>query len=167
MISDQNSLAYRHGGEWSSSHNPVTQEFSRFQSARVEASIPFEHIVDHRLNAISEYVDRMVEGLERSFMRTLFGLIDATTEKTGNIVQSSGNPAQDFLDVLSKVETGVDRYGRPDMPSIFAAPNTGERLLREIEAQPEEFQRRVEELKAEKEKSATASEVHRITRFRW
>jgi hypothetical protein len=167
MISDQNALSYRHGREWSSSHNPETQEFSRFQTASAEATIPFEHILDHRLSAIPDYIARMADGLERGFMTNFFSLIDATTEKTGNVVRSSGSAAEDFFDMLSKLETGVDRYGRPTMPSIVTSPENGRRMIQELEAQPEEFHRRVEELKQKKERDATAREADRIARFCW
>ena len=167
MISDENALSYRHGREWSSSHNPETQEFSRFQTASAEAAIPFEHILDHRLSAIPDYVARMADGLELGFMANLFSLIDATTEKTGNVVRSSGSAAEDFFDMLSKVETGVDRYGRPTMPSFVTSPDNSRRMIQELEAQTEEFHRRVEQLKEQKERDATAREADRVARFRW
>lgn len=167
LIPDQNALAYRHGQEWSTSHNPDSEDFSQFQTVSTEATVPFYQIVDHRIYAIAGYISQVADGMEKELFRTVFGLINRTTEKTGNVVRSSGNNASDFLAMLRKIETGCDRYGRATMPTIYTGLGVGQKVFNELDQRPVEFKREVEELKIAKEKSAISQEARRISRFRW
>lgn len=167
IVSDRNKHSFRHGQEWSFSYQAEAPEFSSFKSATAMAQIPFDEIIDHRLSTIPAYINRLATEFERQMFSSIIALMNDTTERTGNVVSHSGNAAEDFLAMLQKVETGCDRYGRPTMPTLLTGPGAGKKILDELERQPHEFQRTIEDLKAEKEKSATAQEANRISRFRW
>jgi hypothetical protein len=168
MISDENAHSYRHGREWSLSHSPEAQGFSKLEEITAETAVPFKDIVDHRLSAIGEHINALADQFDREFTKGIFSLIDTTTTKTGKIVQFSGDIANDFIKVLETIELGCDRYGRPSMPSLHTSPEYAERIIRQMEReQPTEFWERLELLRSEKEKAATAREAERVSRFRW
>ncbi len=54
--------------------------------------IPFDHILDNRLNTLSNYIDRMAEAMSDEFMKTMFDVFNATTEKTAMLFSQAVKP---------------------------------------------------------------------------
>lgn len=167
MIAAENALSYRHGSEWSVSHSPEAKEFSRFSKISAMASVRFQDIADHKISAIGKYVTTMAGEFDRGFTSSIYELINETTDKTGNVVQFGGNIADDLVNVFTKIEFGCDRYGRPTMPSLHTSPQNADRIFRELQSQPKEYEERLAELFALKERDSTGREADRISKFRW
>lgn len=166
MIASRNAFSYRHGGEWSLSHSPDSGDFAKFQSVRAESEVNYQDVVDHNLLAIRRYIEDVADKFEQQFLASLFELINETTEATGNIVSFSGDAADGMMQMLEKVELGVDEHGHPSMPQLHTSPENSERIRRDLEAQPRDFWERWEQVRAEKEAGAIAHEAARISRFR-
>jgi len=166
IIAGENTHSYRHGREWSLARSPEAKEFSQLQVVSAEMAVLYQDIVDHRVHSALGQLKSAAESFERQFVEGLFKLVDDTTSKTGNVIKVSSDPANDTLEMLKKVQFGCDRYGRPTMPSLHTSSQNADRLQRAFDAQPIEFWNEFEQIKFEKEQSALAEEVTRISKFR-
>jgi hypothetical protein len=167
MIDARNMFSYRHGQEWSlSSHSADQPEFSRFHAARADASVWYRDIVDHKLQALTKYITHIADEFEQQFQSSMFQLLHETTEATGNVVNLDGDFAKGFIELLTKIEIGVDRSGRPTMPIMFVGSEQFKQL-QQLEEPPPKISQQIEELKARKEADAILREVKRISKFRW
>lgn len=167
MISDENAHSYRHGREWSVTRAHEDQEFSQFHTVSSTVTIPFRDLTDHRTDAVGQYIEKIASDFNAGFMKNIYELMNTTTEKTGNVTVGSGDVANDILDMLSKIELGCDRHGRPSMPLLHVSPEQGLKITGILNSQSPDFERRLNEIQSQKEKAAIEHEVDRIGRFRW
>ena len=109
----------------------------------------------------------MVEGVHSEFMKMIYQTVHEATERTGNVVDAEqhGSPAKAFMEMLRKIEFGVDRDGAVSRPQIHLGSEIYEKFTKDIEAQGVEFREKVEELTAAKEAAALEREAKRKARF--
>ena len=70
------------------------------------------------------------------------------------------------MEMLEKIEFGVDRNGEVSMPSLYVPPDTGDRMIGELEDQPEEYQERIKGIIEAKKAAALNAEQARLDRFK-
>lgn len=143
------------------------QEFSHFHTVSSTVTVPFRDLTDHRTDAISQYIEKIAADFNAGFMKNLYHLMDTTTAKTGNVTVGSGDVANDILDMLSKIELGCDKNGRPSMPILHVSPEQGMKIAGILNSQSSKFEQRLNEIQSHKEKAAIEREADRIARFRW
>jgi hypothetical protein len=76
------------------------------------------------------------------FHKMMFETLDKVTELTGNQVSAEGKPPSPdlILDMLEKVEIRFDNEGKPILPTLVVAPETGKKLA-EVKFTPEQEER--------------------------
>lgn len=167
VIPSDNFYGYTHGKQWR--HQPGTNEDTtgEFHSQEIELEIPFSRIVDNDVSAISDLRADIVTKMMAGFMRMMYQTISLATEQTGNIVSAGGTQfrAEHFIEMLERIEFGVDRQGNVTLPEIHAGPAAAKKILAELSAQGPEFQHQVEAITAKKTREALASEAQRKSRF--
>lgn len=164
-LSEENTLHFTHGEKWTSRANPYAHD-SGFQAHSVEWVTPFQELVDGDLSLIPRFVAHMSKEFERSLMEMMYTTVDKACEASGNIVDAKelGSLSAGFLEMMRKIEFGVDRDGNVSMPEIHS-PNP-EKLVHELEAQPPEYHAEVQRVKDEKIQAALTREQERKRKFK-
>jgi hypothetical protein len=67
--------------------------------------------------------------------------------------------------MLEKIELGVDKDGTVSMPQLHVSPEFGNRMMAALENTSQDYQDRVEALKARKTAEALARETERKAKF--
>lgn len=169
IIPRENVMGYSHGTRWRArtTGNSEENEDGEMKVHSSEVSVPFQEIVDNNLDALAQYRRTIIDGVMQEFMNTLYQTISQSTDKTGNVVNANGGPfqAEQFIEMLEKIEFGVDRNGNVSFPEIHAAPELAQRMLQELSSQGPEFEQRVQEITKRKSEAALAREEDRKSRF--
>lgn len=167
FVSEQNVLRMNHGRNWVHSARDPEPDVTMHKIS-AEYSIPFKDIVENDLGLIARTILPLNEEMQRQFAQNMYGVVGAAAEKVGNVVdaRSAGSFAQSMLEMFKKIELGVDRDGNVSLPQIHLAPETFERVSREMRDVPPEIEAEIEQIKAEKIQAALSREAERKAKFR-
>lgn len=166
-INENNTLHYSHGANWvrSAREDDVGPQM---QTLSTEWSIPHQSIVDNDLSLIETGLRNAVESLSAQFARSIYSVVGAAAERVGNVVsdKETGSTAQSFLEMLKKIEFGVDREGNVSLPQVHVGPDMAEKFVNELKSQPPEFSEEVERVKAQRSELALQKEAERKAKFK-
>jgi hypothetical protein len=166
IIPEENTRRFMHGSGWSS---PASPERARDEMTRIEEvyTVKWADIADHDLSIISTSIQEIGTGMADKQIKYLFQTVSNACDRSGNVVDGAERSIPDaFIEMFEKIEFGVDAKGEVSMPSIYVGPEMGDRILKELQDQPPEFQARAEALIEEKKAAALAREEARLKRFR-
>jgi hypothetical protein len=166
-MNEDNILHYSHGANWVRSARE-DDEGPKMQTLSTEWSIPHQSIVDNDLSLITSSLQNAAESLSAQFSRSIYSVVGAAAERVGNVVSNkeTGSTAQSFLEMLKKIEFGVDREGNVSLPQMHVGPDMAEKLINELKSQPPEFSEEVERVKAERSELALQKEAERKAKFK-
>lgn len=166
-IKEDNVLHYQHGANWIRSAREG-HEGPQMQTFSTEWSMPFQSIVDHDLSLIESGLWNAVNELSAQFAESIYHVVGAAAERVGNVVSNTetGSTAKSFLEMLKRIEFGVDRDGNVSLPEMHVGSNMAEKLINELKSQPPEFSEEVERVKAERSNLALQKEAERKAKFR-
>lgn len=167
FVSEHNVLRMNHGSNWVHSARAPEVDTS-MHTISAEWLIPFKDIADNDLSLIGRTLLPINETMEKQFAQNMYGMVGAAAEKVGNVVdaQATGSLAQSLLDMLQKIELGVDREGNVTMPQMHVGPDMYKRLATELQNVPPEIEAQIESVKAEKTQLALAKEAERKAKFK-
>lgn len=167
FVNEQNVMRMNHGGKWV--HSARDEEVdSAMHSISSEWLIPFKDIADNDLDLIARTIRPMNEDMQRQFAQNMYATVGAAAEKVGNVVdaKATGSFAQSMLEMFKKIEFGVDRDGNVSMPSLHVAPETYDRIVKELQSVDPEVEAEIERVKAIKIKAAFEREADRKSKFK-
>jgi hypothetical protein len=167
FVSQQNVLRMNHGGTWVHAASDPEPDTS-MHTISAEYSIPFKDIADNDLSLIARSILPLNEEMEKQFALNMYGMIGAAAEKVGNVVdaKSTGSIAASMLEILRKIELGVDRDGTVSMPQLHVGPEMAERIKKELKDVPPEIEAEIERVKAQKIQEALDREAERKAKFK-
>ena len=156
FVSEENTLRLNHGSTWEHSARAPSPD-TELHTISAEWTIPFKDIADNDLSLIERSVMPMNEQLERQFALNMYATVGAAAEKVGNVVdaQAAGSFAQSMLEMLKKIELGVDRDGNVSMPQVHVGPDAYARIEQELKNVPPELTAEIQRVKAGKNCSGT------------
>lgn len=167
FVSKNNVMRYQHGGCW---HHPANSDATDVRSHRFETvwHIPYDGLVDNDLSLISRSLNEIGASMDEQFVKAMYAMVGDAAESVGNVVDAKemGSIAESFLEMLRKVEIGVDRDGTVSMPQLHVHPDTWPKVQDELGRQPPEFSAEVERIQAEKAAAAFEREAMRKARFK-
>lgn len=166
-IDDNNVLHYIHGAKWV--HVGRDEEDGpSLHTLSTEWTIPFRALADNDLTLLETCLIKTVDALCAQFAHSIYSIVGAAAEKIGNVVSTNetGSNAQSFLEMLKRIEFGVDRNGNVSLPQLHVGPEMADKLLAELKAQPPEFGEEVERVKAERTELALRKEAERKAKFK-
>jgi len=165
-IPQENTQHFTHGRTWVHTANEQIGA-GEMQTFSAEMDVKFEDIIDNNLDTIPNSLNKATEAFQRQFTQALYAMISATCEKSGNVVsaKAAGSFPNTFMEVLKKIEFGVDRDGNVSLPELHVGHDP-QKLLDELEAQPPEFHAEIERIKAQKINEALEREHIRKNRFK-
>jgi hypothetical protein len=166
-MEEGNILYYNHGTNWIRSARE-DDDGPQMQALSTEWSISFQSIVDNDLSLIETGLRNAVDSLSAQFARSIYSVVGAAAERVGNVVsdKETGSTARSFLEMLKKIEFGVDREGNVSLPAMHVGPEMAEKLMNELKSQPPEFSEEVERVKAERSELAIQKEAERKAKFK-
>jgi hypothetical protein len=166
-IPPENSETFYHGRGWTFQRFDGTQATGGVKAHTAEIQLRFDALVEGRLDTITSQAQSIVRQMESHFMRTLYETVRSAVEEVGNVVDAKGKPTPDaFLEMLSKIEFGVNRKGEVTRPEIHLHPDTAPKFIKALEDAGLEFKSQVDRLISKKEEEALAREKERRSRFR-
>jgi hypothetical protein len=164
VLSPENMLRYYHGTSWKHPANAEAPDAS-MEEHSAEVSIPSQRIVDGELALIDEVLADFNQQLETGFMRALYGLINETCDRTGNVISAKETGvAEAFAQMLERIPFSVGRNGDVNMPELHTPDPQS--MLQALNAQPEEFHQRIEQIKKRKTEEALKEEDKRKSKFK-
>lgn len=166
-IPPENNHFLVHGSQWTHERENGQPAAGGFERRETHVEISTQDIVDGDLLAIQRFAAELVDKYDAEIARGFYAMAGRAAEEVGNAVSGSemGFP-QSFLEMLRRIEFGVDRDGNVTPPEFHLHPDAAEKLIPILEAQGLEFQEEVDRLTAEKEAAALAREAERRSRFR-
>jgi hypothetical protein len=167
-ISAQNFYRYSHSPNWTY-HGPENGgNSSTMDIHSVEMGVRFEDIVLGNDGVIDQQIERATSGFQKQFMQSLYSTVSEACDRVGNVVSYKGevNFPEAFLAMLNKIEFSIDRDGRPSLPQWHIPADSFEKIMNEMNSQPQSYLDQLERIKALKIQEAYDREVKRISRFR-
>lgn len=166
-VSEENMQSFHHGREWSI-HRDDETDTSKFEKASIELSISLPDIAKNDFNKFFEFINQFIEGFTTQMISQMYQTIGTACEKTGNIIKQSNQKsnAEDFLEMLNKIEFSVDENGSVLLPQIHLSPDKAKDFIAELNQQGPEFLVDVEKIKKEKSQKAIDKENDRLSKYR-
>lgn len=167
LVSRRNVMRMNHGRNWVHSARDPEPDTS-MHSISAEWLIPFREIADNDLSLIGRSILPMSEEMSRQFAQNMYQVVGAAAERVGNVVsaENAGSVSQSLIEMMSKIEFGVDRDGNVSMPQIHAGSEAHAKLVAEFENMDPEVAAELERLRLEKTREALEREAERRAKFR-
>lgn len=167
FVSPHNVLRMNHGSQWVHSARAPEPDTS-MHSISTEWLIPFKDIADNDLSLIARAIQPISEDMSRQFAQRMYGVVSAAAESVGNVVDAkiAGSVTASLIEMMSKIELGVDRDGNVSMPQIHVGPEAYDKLAKALENLEPEVAAELERLKKEKSQQALEREAERRAKFR-
>lgn len=132
-----------------------------------EITVKLDDVLEGDLSLLETKINELAEQFHRSFVQSMFSMIDRSCEATGNTVNARGKEFPvSFMEMLEKIEFGVDRNGEVSIPSItVGSRKMGEEMLAKLEAQDEAYKSKIEKIQKQKTEAALTREAERKSKF--
>jgi hypothetical protein len=165
LMPAENVQAYRHGTAWKSG---ASEEVSEMQSHEHRMAIKFNDVIAHDVSAMRRTFLELADAMHTTIVQMMYSTVSEAANAVGNTVsvKAAGSHTKAFLEMLKKIEFGVDRHGNPTLPEIHASPQMVDAFLKELQRQGPEFENEVQRIKQEKIAHALEREQERLSRFR-
>lgn len=164
-VCPENVQRFMHGTAWQSHSSYDPDGVSELQKHSHELHLKSEETILGRLDTIECALSELVQSMHRSFLESMFGTVSKVCDSTGNVVSMGKEPAKAILEMLEKIEFGVDRDGKVSLPTIYDESGLMEAVERDPLSSDPDYLARVEQLKQRKSGEALAKERERRAKF--
>lgn len=166
-VPPENMHTFYHGTGWTHKRSDGKTVTGDVKPHTAETQLPFSRIVEGDLSAVAEQARSVLVQMEAAFMKNLYETVGAAVEEVGNVVDAKGKPpAEAFIEMLTKIEFGVDRAGKVTRPEIRMHPDASPGFMKALTHAGPEFEAKVGQLISQKEADALAREKERKERFK-
>lgn len=166
-VSPQNIQAFSHGLEWQSHNSTSPDEVSSLKEFQHEFVVESDDVIARRIDLTAKKVNELARAMCTSFSSEMFATISAACDNNGNTISSQGKGFADtFLELIKQVEFGVDREGKPVLPSLHLGTEAFEKFRKDPLFQDPDFELKVEEVTAQKIQAAMERERERLSKFK-
>jgi hypothetical protein len=167
FISASNIQSFNHGIQWQSHNSSNPDDVSTMQNIRNEISIDKSDLISYNIAALETTITGLTDSMASSFAREMYATVEKACEVNGQTVDGKGKSfGENFLEILEKIEFGVDRDGNPVMPSIHIHPDGYKALRDDPTMHDPDIMRRVDELTKRKQREAIERERLRLARYK-
>jgi hypothetical protein len=166
VLSQENIQTFYHGEGWIDQGDDTPH--GTFQLSQVEHLINAEDIANFSLSVLLNFIEAMAQGLFTNMMQVLYARVNEAVESTGNVVSvaEAGSTAAAFLQMLRKLEFGVDKEGKVSLPQFHLDLEKATKLEAELKNQGRAFHLEAEVIKSEKIANALRREQQRLAKFK-
>jgi hypothetical protein len=168
VLSQENIQSFYHGEGWIDQGHDGPTNTGTFELSQVEHVIKVEDISSSDFTILYKFIESMAQSLFENMMKLLYVRVNEAVESVGNIVSAaeSGSTAEAFLEMLRRLEFGVDNKGKVSLPQIHIHPDNVAKLEAELANQSRAFQLEAEVIKSQKIADALKREQARLARFK-
>lgn len=163
-LSSENTYILHHGNSFGS----TADNESNLTKHSVDIEFEYSDIRLYNIEPFYIFLNTIIEQMSSQMARTIYKTIGESCDKIGNVIdntQKTMSNAEAFLEMLRKVEFGIDKYGEVVIPQIHLHPSQSAKFIEEIQAQDEKYQQLVAEIKKEKSEQAIQKENERLLKF--
>lgn len=165
-VPPENAQFLVHGSRWSHERERDDPASGEFEKQEAHAEISIQHIVDGDLFAIDRFAAELIDRFESGFVTNMYATVGRAAEEVGNLISAKDRSFPEaFLEMLRRIEFGVDRKGQVTRPEVHLHPETAKAIIPVMSSQSPEFQQEVDRLTAEKEAAALQRQAERLARF--
>jgi hypothetical protein len=163
----ENVQVYRHGTSWRSDSSSHPDEISELQSHEHGLTIRWQDIIADDLSVMKRIFVDLGERMHGTIVREMYAKVSEAAESVGNTLslKDVGSHAKAFLEMLRKIEFGVDREGKPSLPQFHASSEMIDAFLADLQSQGPDFEEQVRDIM--KNKIAAAQERERVRRSKF
>lgn len=164
-VDPRNVQRFLHGRSWQSHQSYDPDQVSELERHQHQMNIEFDDIILRRLEIIENTLNKLSSEMAETFIKSLYSTVSETCDKYGNVVNAGKEPARAFIEMLEKIEFGVDRNGNVSIPQIHAGTAAIETFRRDETMNSIEFGDKVAKIKETKSAEALEKEAARKAKF--
>jgi hypothetical protein len=162
-----NVYRFMHGLQMSSHNEASPSDVTELKRTSHEVRIGRADLLRGDCSLVFRRMDELVDSFENSMREKLYQTVAEAAGRVGNVVSGHKRPiAEMMLEMLEKLEFGVDRQGRASIPQLHAGPETIAALASDPQLNDPEFKLKVEAVVERKKSEAQAREAERVARFK-
>jgi hypothetical protein len=168
MVAPQNKLRLHHGRSWGDGRDGLGGSQGNLKLSSAQTTITFDSVMRNDVVALRDFVKLVSEKMSADMTKHIYATVSAAADSVGNVVSmaAAGSPSNAFLEMLQKVEFGVNSKGKVSLPSIHLSPEAWQKMLDDMNSQGPEFREKVERIKHEKGLAALQREQARQDKYR-
>lgn len=166
-IPPENTHSFHHGTGWIQRREDGSAMSGEVKAHSAESELRFDDVISARLSAVHDQARSVVQQMESGFIRSMYETISTAVEEVGNVIDAKGKPPTEaFLEMLRKIEFGINRDGSVTRPEIHMSPEKAEKFITALEQAGPAFEAEVDRLVTAKEAEAAEREMERRARFK-
>lgn len=167
FISAANVQTFNHGMNWQSHNSSTPDDISTMQNIRNEISIKKSDLANYNTETIEHTIKELSDLMLNSFLREMYATVSRSCEASGQVVDGKGKSiGENFIEVLEKLEFGVDRQGVPVFPEIHVGPEAYEKFKNDASMHAPEIKIQVDKISERKQQEALTRESERLAKFK-
>lgn len=136
-----------------------------YKEVKVNYALKYEDVIKMKPEDVFKLVAEKAKDFGGQQARINYQVLDETTKEAGNVVDAGGKPLSIdlFLDTISKISIGFDKFGNPQMPTMVIPESQSDKYRKLIEEaeNDETAKQRMEAIMAEKKKEYDAEQARR------
>ncbi|MBD9439413.1 hypothetical protein [Pseudomonas sp. PDM04] len=164
-VDPRNVQRFLHGRSWQSHQSYDPDQVSELERYQHQMDVKFEDIMLRNLELIENTLNKLANEMTETFIKSLYSTVTEACDRYGNVVSAGNEPARAFLEMLEKIEFGVDRDGNVSIPQIHAGTAAIEAFKRDKTMNSIEFEEKVAKIKDAKSAEALEKEALRKSKF--
>lgn len=167
LIPLKNALHFHHGQRWALGSEAEPGDDETMQVISAEHQVSREHLLNHRLELLPEFIQAFATQLSSSAKRMAFEVAGRAADESGNtiIAAEHASVAEALLETIRRARITVAEDGTLSIPSMYIHPDNAKQFLSQLRSQPPAFGRRVREEQARQKIAALEEELERLRRF--
>lgn len=119
VMSPDNVLQFQHGRHWDTPANELGDKSGEIKEMSTLSELPLKDVVAGNPMAIFRSAEGISKEMHEQMMAVMIQAVSASTENSGNVINSSGRPIQEtFLEMLEAMPLPLDESGEISMPSM-------------------------------------------------
>jgi hypothetical protein len=167
FISETNVHSFNHGRHWQSHNSSNPDEVSTLQHVSNEITVEKSDIVQYNVEALTRTARDLAGAITSSFLTEMYATVGKACDANGQVVNGKGkSTGEQFIEILEKLEFGVDRNGLPVLPDIHVGPDGLAAFKKDPSLQDPEIKSRIDEVTERKKKEALERERARLAKYR-
>jgi hypothetical protein len=165
LFSARNIMHYNHGTTWRALHSFEPERPGELQEASAEMIVKYEEVLAGDYGLMEAKIHELATKMNDVVVRGAFREIERVTAETDQVVvhKKGNNPVDSFIEVIQKIEFGVDESGQISRPHLVTGPNNP--MLEALKVMTDEQKKKIEEITRVKEAAALAKERERKAKF--
>jgi hypothetical protein len=164
-VDPRNVQRFLHGRSWQSHQSYDPDQVSELERHQHQMNIKFDDIMLRRLELIESTLNELSSEMAEAFIRSLYSTVSEACDKYGNVVSAGKEPARAYIEMLEKIQFGVDRNGSVSIPQIHAGTAAIDAFRRDKTMNSIEFEEKVSKITEMKSAEALERKAARKAKF--